>query len=234
MNQNTSNTKAMSGQIDRLVTGELSEQQRRAVFEWCDADPIRWRQCALAFLEAQTWQQGLAGWTAAGNSDGVAIPETQLNPQVASLPRTNWKVLVASIVVAFLFGSLLRVPQFVSQSAPQPTTTAKQEIPVEAENSTPDIQGIANGSQNYVTVPVRTSLSPNVVSSLRIPVDSGEKPNRATVQPEVPEYVKRKWEKRGFQVAATERFLSARLPDGRDVVVPVSGVEVKYVGKPVY
>ena len=234
MNRNTNDTQAMNGQIDRLVTGELTDEQRRAVMEWCNEDPIRWRQCALAFLEAQTWQQGLASWTMEGNSSIPATTSVELNPKPSTRPPTNWKVLVASIAIAFFLGVLVRDPQLFPRKEQQPTTTARPILPANTHQESPDIQAVAKVSPNYVTVPVRTSLSPNVISTLRIPVDLAEKPAMPAAQPDVPDYVKRQWEKRGYQIANTERFLSAHLPDGRDVVVPVSGVEVKYVGRPVY
>ncbi len=45
--------------FDRLVDGELPEPERREVLLTLDRQPDGWRQCALAFLEAQTWGQTL-------------------------------------------------------------------------------------------------------------------------------------------------------------------------------
>lgn len=45
--------------FDRLVDGELPEPERREVLLSLDRQPDGWRQCALAFLEAQTWGQSL-------------------------------------------------------------------------------------------------------------------------------------------------------------------------------
>jgi hypothetical protein len=45
--------------LDRLVDGELAETERRDVLQTLDRQPDGWRQCALAFLEAQTWGQTL-------------------------------------------------------------------------------------------------------------------------------------------------------------------------------
>ena len=39
--------------IDELVSGQLSGERYRAVLKALDADPKRWRECALAFLEDQ-------------------------------------------------------------------------------------------------------------------------------------------------------------------------------------
>lgn len=48
--------------IDRLVDGELSPAEYRAVVEALDRHPEHWRRCAQAFLEAQAFRQELSGW----------------------------------------------------------------------------------------------------------------------------------------------------------------------------
>ena len=44
--------------FDRLVDGELSEEERRELLAGLDAEPGGWRRCALAFLESQCWKAG--------------------------------------------------------------------------------------------------------------------------------------------------------------------------------
>ena len=55
------NNKSLNDDIlfDRLVDGELSGGERRALLESLDARPQGWRRCALAFLEAQSWRKEL-------------------------------------------------------------------------------------------------------------------------------------------------------------------------------
>ena len=45
--------------LDRLVDGELAETERREVLQTLERQPDGWRQCALAFLEAQSWGEAL-------------------------------------------------------------------------------------------------------------------------------------------------------------------------------
>jgi hypothetical protein len=52
--------------------------------------------------------------------------------------------------------------------------------------------------------------------------------------PELPDYVRRQWERRGFKFDAERRFLLARLPDGEQVAVPIERLLVSYVGNKVY
>ena len=46
--------------IDRLVDGELTEQEQRELLTACDEQPERWRDMALAYVEAQTWRTELS------------------------------------------------------------------------------------------------------------------------------------------------------------------------------
>ncbi len=47
--------------LDLLVDGELSESERRELLLRLDHIPDGWRQCAIAFLESQCWQECLGG-----------------------------------------------------------------------------------------------------------------------------------------------------------------------------
>jgi hypothetical protein len=225
----------MSRQIDRLVAAELSDEERRSLFEWCNAEPQRWRKCALAFLEVQAWQEGLASWDGAPEANRTAAT-VQLPTASAKVPRFDWKVLAVSVAVAFLCGILVRDPKSLSI-----TSTKESATPQASQVADPStviknpvaIRNISASQANYVNVSVRTNLSPNSLATLQIPVGASETSSRP-IRSDLPDYVKKQWEKRGYQVATTERYLSGHLPDGSDVVVPVSGLEVKYVGKPVY
>src|SRR5688572_17851334 len=47
--------------FDRLVDGELSNDERRNLLQRLERAPEGWRRCALAFLEAQEWGRELRG-----------------------------------------------------------------------------------------------------------------------------------------------------------------------------
>jgi hypothetical protein len=55
-----SDSRHFARQIDRLVTGDLDDADRMVLLRWLDAEPPRWRRCALAFLEAQVIRESLA------------------------------------------------------------------------------------------------------------------------------------------------------------------------------
>lgn len=45
------------GKIDRLVDGELSAGERRELLRDLESNPEAWRNCALAFVEAQVLRE---------------------------------------------------------------------------------------------------------------------------------------------------------------------------------
>ncbi|HUG89437.1 MAG TPA: hypothetical protein VML55_01300 [Planctomycetaceae bacterium] len=46
--------------LDRMVDGELSPKDERALLVQLDDEPAGWRQLALAFVESRTWQREFA------------------------------------------------------------------------------------------------------------------------------------------------------------------------------
>ena len=78
--------------LDRLVDGELAEADRReAVAKPLEHQPTGWRQCALAFLEAQSWRDllGVAAETTETVTETPAEPAEALlaaTPAVRGLP----------------------------------------------------------------------------------------------------------------------------------------------------
>jgi hypothetical protein len=69
--------------------------------------------------------------------------------------------------------------------------------------------------------------------TLQLPVASQPADAAPAAAAAVSDYDRQKWAKRGFEVHEERRFLPARLPDGRPVVVPVNKVRLQYKGTPV-
>jgi hypothetical protein len=92
--------------IDDLVTGQLSGEPYRKALLALDAEPSRWKDCALAFLTEQALQRDLSnlaqqanlGWemaqgavesTEAGEGNTPAPPSTQTTPFTTPAPRSS-------------------------------------------------------------------------------------------------------------------------------------------------
>ena len=88
-------------QLDRLVDGELAPEEARQLIRALEQTPGGWKQCALAFLEAQAWQQTLQPL--------AASPQ---HPPARHRRTTSWRwrnsVLAAlTTLAALLLGILL-------------------------------------------------------------------------------------------------------------------------------
>ena len=77
------------------------------------------------------------------------------------------------------------------------------------------------GGRFGMTAPIRIPVAP-------ADADVGKDQSaRRTV--EIPEYIRQQWERRGYKVSLERRYVFARLPDGRQVAVPVEQVHVNPV-----
>src|SRR5262245_54952528 len=111
---NRQNESSIGARLERLVDGELSPEEYRALLASLDEEPGLWRQCALAFLEAQALRHEL------GNvRSGLDVREcAPLTSDVAPTTSTAWDKLqillavAASFLVAFGLG--LAVPKIHS------------------------------------------------------------------------------------------------------------------------
>ena len=215
-------------QIDALVDGELTEEQRAALLGWLEADVSRWRKCALAFLEVQLWDQALEGGEGSeGRVQGSAAHET--NPTEALCARRermrSWLmplVVLAASIAAFLCGLYVHDLRTSPQSASQPMAGSplRQERPHQP------------GELVVASVPVQGGALGHIAATLQIPVRPVDA-TAASAASSVPDHVRKQWERRGYQLVEQRRYLPARLPDGRKVMVPVNEVKMKFVGKPV-
>lgn len=103
--------------LERLVDGELPEQQRRALLLQLESDPEGWRRCALAFLEEQTLRSGVRSFLVEQTPPdkvGPVVPETKPVARAAT-----WLAVAAGLFVAFAAGRLA-----VPTPSPSPTTIA--------------------------------------------------------------------------------------------------------------
>ncbi len=222
----------IQAQLDRLVTGELAESDRRSILAWLDEDAGRWRMCALAFLETQMWERAVG----LGQEESLSTAEIQPSPS-PSLPRTARRdrsqisILALTVVVAVAFtGGLLFAQWLPSGASRRLLTIAEQPV---LPNDGARRADRPSDQPLIATVSVRTNLDPSLPLTLQMPVAPQSVGSTATATSPLSDYERKQWEKLGFEVVEELRYLPARLPDGRDVVVPVNKVQVKFKGIPV-
>src|SRR5262245_63838523 len=96
---NRQDESSMGTRLERLVDGEMSPEEYRALLASLDEEPGLWRQCALAFLEAQALRQEL-GTVHRGLDVRECGPVTS---DVAPRTSTAWDKLQILLAVAASF-----------------------------------------------------------------------------------------------------------------------------------
>ncbi|MGI8982706.1 MAG: hypothetical protein ACR2FY_26020 [Pirellulaceae bacterium] len=210
--------------LDRLACGELDEPTRTKLFAWLDAEPLRWRECALACLESQTWNEALGDSSESKETLGQALRRGQETRAELPVLRTalasrisTLTTVAALLLVAFGLGAFSRG----WLTPPTDSVVENPQHPAEAEPSGPLM----------ATVSLRQGRGLNIPATLQIPVmavqnSAAERPASSSIS----EYERQKWERRGYQLIKERRFLPAELPGGKKVVVPVEQIKASYVG----
>ncbi|HVX15064.1 MAG TPA: hypothetical protein VHC22_27985 [Pirellulales bacterium] len=196
--------------IDRLATGELDEPSRRRLLAWLDREPLHWRRCALALLEAREIEQAFAAWQGESPRPKPLRPIQERRPSSRAI-----LALAASILVAFCLGLFTRGLSV----APAPSVV---EVPHPSSQQTP-----AEPTQNERPsdeVQPHSTVAHQTVAAAPSPVPAGP----------IPPYVRSQWERRGYQLISHPARLPVVLPDGRRVTVPVDQLQLNYVGQRTY
>ncbi len=225
MNATSDNAPLNDSRFDRLVDGELSEQERRQLLEGLDRQPGGWRRCALAFLEAQCWKQ-----TFAADSRPSSLPK--IEAPAARLPRSRWThrvgtalAMAASFLIVFWIGSFAERTMLDRSAGP----LAQNEPPRAVGHAAPD----AAGSKPWQMV---TLASPSG-SKIRMPAAERNRldPQWLDALPSaVPDDVLQAFNRTGHQVQQRRELVPIPLGDGRQMVVPVDQVDVHYTGNTTY
>ncbi len=228
--------------FDLLVDGELGNQRRGELLARLDEVPGGWRRCALAFLEAQSWTQGLR---AIRQESSATAPTPQLAGHRGSMRSRLGSVLAmaASFLIALGLGAYFR--GFWSRLE---TTATPAKLAVASPSAPQGGPSVPAGSVDS-TGPV----SPEVWQSVALPVADGAGGSTESVPlparvaddldpewlqgfpPAIPQDVVSALRESGHEVQQQQRqFVPFPLQDGRRLVVPVDQVEVRYVGNSAY
>lgn len=219
--------------FDKLVDGELSPEEYKAVLSALDDEPGGWRRCALAFLEAQAWRSEMS----AIRSGHVAA--TAKTTPAQSGPRPVWMPLLAvaaSFFVAFAGGVMVqRQWDPFAGGAPRPQQGSAEIV---QRPAIPDPGGEA------------VAQEPRSLGNIRLVMDGGqgEAPQEIDVPvydqvdpqwlvqdvPALPPEVIRALERRGRKVERHVEYLPLPLDEQRQIVLPVEQYEITPVSRRSY
>lgn len=204
--------------LDRLVCGELEERKRAGLLAWLDAEPSRWRTCALAFLESQTWNDSLSA-LALDEQVTYCEPVQIRKPSSPRSRISTWAMLAPTLLLAFVLGAFSR-----GWISPTRSAVVAEKEPARAA-----------AAPVMASVSLQPQAGGPLTATVQIPVLPAPREGSAEDQQLRPisEYERHKWQRRGYQLTKERRFLPARLPDGKQIVVPIEQVKASYVGSKV-
>jgi hypothetical protein len=229
MNEHSSNDDIL---FDRLVDGELSATERRDLLGSLDERPERWRKCALAFLEAQSWTKDLGSIAAEPQrtiaSASVIAPKPS-SRRTSIRAAAQWLAVAASLLIAFKFGA------------------SRNQNPPVAGNPVPTAQQIV--STPGAAAPGQSTTKPGDALNLWVRDDAGQM-RRVRVplvdanalddelglqfQTGVPDDVRGRLEDNGYAVQSKRRYAPLWLDNGRPMIVPVEDTKIVPVSNKVY
>jgi hypothetical protein len=234
--------------FDRLVDGELSESERRCLLASLDAEPEGWRRCAFAFLEAQTWRESFGDLTHALCKPSI-LPTPSTSPPS---PKKRKKPLgamgtvmamAASFLIALgLGGWIFHGPRGGSLAPPANMIVNNDNSP--AISPLPAV--LAGGDDRISpSTPKSPASTPWQMVQLRAPGITGNNeplqlpalPRERldenflnTVPNPLPDDVRQAFERTGHEVHTHRELVPVQLKDGRQLIVPVDQVDVRYEG----
>ncbi len=212
--------------IDRLVDGELAEVERRELLVRLDNDPEGWRRCALAFLEDQALRTALAAIAPVEQAPSRAGAVAATSPIRTGRAWLRGASIAASLMAStfamgFAAGGSMKARPGVVLVSPAPSTPSDSPTPRPDQIREVGSLQVVDGSAG--------EAPPD-----RFPIRSGPGLDERWLRsqpPSVPEYLRARWERQGYQVAERRRLMSVELEGGRHVSIPVDEVEVDYVGQ---
>lgn len=227
--------------FDRLVDGELSADEYRALLASLDDEPGGWRRCALAFLESQALAGEVTcvrrGMTLA-DDEASAIPATldaaRTSPQQqpGSFRLTTILAMAASFLVAFAMG--IAMPRLFPDRPGRPELAGNAAGP--AVTNVASNAGEANPLRHVSYKPIgnmqlvvdgpggdSTAVGDVPIYETSGPVNSF----LADEQPAISAEVLQALERRGHKIERQVEYVRVRLDDGRDVIVPIERYQIQ-------
>jgi hypothetical protein len=238
MNTNTDDTPLDDRRFDRLVDGELTEEERRELLASLDDESGGWRRCALAFLQSQCWRDSFAAMMRQGIPGTADVKATRASHSPWPGRLGTILAMAASFLVALWVGSLLqqaRVGHFAAPSGPMGevarTVSGREQPDRSLAGGAPNAPS-ASSPWRMVTVSSPAG-SPRPGASVSLPAverDNVDEHWLRSLPPAMSDNVVQAFNRTGHQVEQHRELVPVPLQDGRQVVVPVDQVDVHYVG----
>jgi hypothetical protein len=242
-----SNTADNDDLFDLLVDGQLDEPRRRELLSGLDDRPGGWRQCALAFLEAQSWREAMGVLTQARSAAPAESDLTQAArpTKTRKRPRRDYLTMALGVAACVLLGVGIQSWRHDMQ-AKGVMGSGGLELADVSSGLAPEIQGTPSvlpvygtpGPQQNVQLVNLAGMGPDGRRhTAQLPAVAHDRLDEKSLQnlpSAIPEEITRSFQQAGHEVHSSRQLLPFRLKDGRRLVVPVDQLDVRYVSNPTY
>ncbi len=219
--------------LDQLVANELNEVQRAELFRWLEAETERWRDCGLAFLEAQTWASAFGELETTAPRQ-ITIPSAPLKASPLAGMGKGLAIAVSLLLTFFCgtkwteYRNVSKPPtQFVTNTASTTEDATKMEI--DPTDRPTDQPSMVPSTHPVLEISAFRRNPAGKIEKVNLPVTAVESNSRHS-----PTKIKRNLEDRGYAVKTEQRYVPATMADGRKVMLPFDQIVADYVGKTVY
>lgn len=211
-------------EIDRLIDGELSEQEITQLLQRCDADPAAWKALALGFMEAREVSHVL--------KELIEAPEPVVSASSPSWYGRRLVTLALSAAclacIGFLTGWFASKPQPLPRRAL--ATSAISQLPALEENAKTDVP---EKPSDGLAVVGFAQIYNRIGKEPPVPVIAGRDLDFLALlqqSPKVPEHIRRQYKNQGLAIQADRRVMSLELADGQRFAIPLDKLGVRFVG----
>ncbi len=219
------------GLLDLLVDGELDDARRRELLLKLDSAPGGWRNCALAFLEAQSWRQEFG----ALSRDAVAaLPQTNIErtPRFLTSVWGSALAIAASFAIAFGLGSWYRGGEAMKPTG-EPAGETAQANPTAPTPAAPVDAALGEliDQDGYMTLALG-GVADGELEQVRVPVaQEGFDPAMLEPSVELPRDLLAELQRNGQTVRQQRSYLPVQLQDGRSIIVPMDELQIVPVNR---
>jgi hypothetical protein len=218
--------------LDRLVDGELSQQEYGSVLSSLENEQDGWKRCALAFLESQALKQELPALVSDASAAATAnqVEVSQLSSPVrAERYWPQWLAVAASLFLMFWLGRGSIVPTTDALPAPGAGQVAR----TEPSGSLPSSRTLPHQGEMTLVLNGADGQSREV----ELPVLNGEQvdPSEVLAQEiDIPQDLIDALQASGHRIERYRELVPIRLDRERQVVVPVDRVRVVPANRPTF
>ena len=217
----------------RLIDGEMSFAEQRAMLATLDDTENGWKKLALALLEEQAFRREMLAFTSAEDGMGQKIAmDRSLSKLLSSNPnnravKSSWwassapfrvHVAIAALMAIVCFGLGMRIehyrqPTIMIAERTIPPTTSSPSNAVETQQTMKLTFADQNSGAQTVEVPVADAFGAEATELLS--------------QSAVSDELRKKVEAQGYVIHEERKYVLVSLANGQQGIAPVSDVVVE-------